>query len=116
MPKKFTIYHNPRCRKSRESLELLQHNCKDIEIIDYLKTPPTASELKKIIDKLGVQAEALIRKGESLYKEKYKDKKLTSDQWIKVMAENPILIERPIVISGDKAVIGRPPENVLSLL
>ncbi|MBX9850491.1 MAG: arsenate reductase (glutaredoxin) [Cytophagaceae bacterium] len=113
---KYTIYHNPRCRKSRETLELLQHNCKEVQIIDYLKTPPSEKELKSILSKLQLSAEELVRKGEAVYKEKYLDKKMTEDQWIQAMVKNPILIERPIVLAGNKAIIGRPPENVLTLV
>lgn len=112
----YTIYHNPRCRKSREALDLLQHHCKDLKIIDYLKTPPDEKEIKGIVKKLGIKPIDMIRKGEDVFKEKYKNKDLTDAEWIKVMADNPILIERPIVVVGEKAVIGRPYENVLSLL
>jgi arsenate reductase len=115
MKKKFIIYHNPRCRKSRESLELLQQHCKELTIIDYLNNSPTKNQLKEILVKLGMKAEDLVRKGEALYKEKYKGKSLSEDEWLKILIENPILIERPLVLSGDRAVIGRPPENVLKL-
>lgn len=110
------IYHNPRCTKSRETLELIQDSGAKVEIVEYLKNPPTATELSAILDKLGMKAEDLIRKGETVYAEKYKGKTLTEKQWIQAMVENPILIERPIVVSGKKAVLGRPPENVKKLL
>jgi len=116
MSKSFTIYHNPRCRKSREALELLQHQCKEVKIIDYLKNPPSVEELNSIIKLLGIKPEELIRKGESIYKESYKDKQLSDEEWIKVMVANPILIERPIIVDGKRAVIGRPPEKVRELL
>jgi arsenate reductase (glutaredoxin) len=116
MPKSFTIYHNPRCRKSRETLDLLKHHCKDITIVDYLKTPPDEKELKMILKKLGMKAEDLLRKGEELFKEKYKNKNFSEEEWIKVMVKNPVLIERPIVVEGNRAVIGRPPEKTLELL
>jgi arsenate reductase len=110
------IYHNPRCRKSRESLALLEQNGVQPEVIEYLNTPLQADELKQIISMLGISAEALIRKGESIYKETFKGKTLTEDQWINAMVEHPKLMERPIVVKEGKAVIGRPPEKVLTLL
>ena len=110
------IYHNPRCQKSRETLQILQEAGKDVEIIEYLKTPPTASELKTIIAQLGIKPEKLIRKGEAIFKENYKGKTFTDEEWIDIMVKNPILIERPIVIKDGKAVLGRPPENVKGLL
>lgn len=116
MPKNYTIYHNPRCRKSRETLELIMHQCKEVHIIDYLKTPPDEKELRALLKKLNMKAEDLVRKGEAVYKEKFKNKSLGEDEWIKAMVKNPILIERPIVVAGEQAVIGRPPENALKLL
>ncbi len=110
------IYHNPRCRKSRETLELLQEKGIEPEIILYLQTPPNKEELKAILSKLGIKPFQLIRKGEPIYKENFRGKELTDDQWIDAMVANPKLIERPIVIKGDKAVIGRPPVNVLQLV
>jgi arsenate reductase (glutaredoxin) len=116
LPTGFTIYHNPKCTKSRGTLALLQENAVEPRIIEYLKTPPTALELKAIIGKLGIAAEDLVRKGEEVYKANYAGKQLTAAQWIEAMVSHPILIERPIVVSGNRAVIGRPPENVKSLL
>jgi len=110
------IFHNPRCAKSRETLELLNQQCEHVTIREYLKEPPTQKDLTEILKKLSIKPEELIRKKEPLYQEKYKNKKLSGKEWIKVMSENPILIERPIVISGNKAVIGRPPEKVLDIL
>ncbi|MBN8701730.1 MAG: arsenate reductase (glutaredoxin) [Bacteroidetes bacterium] len=110
------IYHNPRCTKSRETLDLIQKKNKNVEVIEYIKTPPTEKELKEIIKMLGIKAEQLIRKKEKLFEEKYKNKKLSEDAWIKAMVKNPILIERPIIINGKKAAIGRPPEKVLEIL
>jgi arsenate reductase len=112
----FTIYHNPRCTKSRATLALLNEHGIEPKIIEYLKTPPTAKELKAIVSKLGIEPEALVRKGEDVYKEKFAGKTLTATQWIEALAANPILIERPIVVHGDQAVIGRPPENVETLI
>jgi len=114
--KKVQILHNPRCGKSREALKLLQaENC-DIEVIEYLKNIPTKKELKNILDKLGLKAFDIVRKKESVYLEKFKNKTFTNDEWIQLLIENPILIERPIVIDGYKAIIGRPPELVTDLL
>ena len=109
------IYHNPRCRKSRETLELIHNKGIEPEVILYLETPPTKKELKDIIDMLGIEPTELLRKSESIYKEEFKDEKLSDAKWIDAMVKHPKLIERPIVIKGEKAIIGRPPENVKSL-
>ena len=114
--KAFTIFHNPKCTKSRGTLALLQERGVELRVVEYLKTPPTAAELKSIVAKLGITAEQLVRKGEDVYKANYVGKTLTDAQWIDAMVKHPILIERPIVVSGDRAVIGRPPENVEPLL
>jgi arsenate reductase (glutaredoxin) len=111
-----TIYHNPKCTKSRGTLALLQERGIAPRIVEYLKTPPTAAELRAIVDKLGIEPEQLVRKGEDVYKTKYAGKTLTDAQWIEAMVREPILIERPIVVRGNRAVIGRPPENVRQLL
>jgi arsenate reductase (glutaredoxin) len=113
---KLTIYHNTRCGKSRNTLALINENNPEVEIVDYLKNTPSKEVLTSIIKKLGIKPIELIRKGEAIFKEKYKQKDLTDDQWIEAMVENPILIERPIVVKGDKAIIGRPPELVLTFL
>lgn len=111
-----TIYHNPKCTKSRGTLGLLQARGIEPRIVEYLKSPPTAGELRAIVDKLGIRPEELVRKGEDVYKAKYAGKTLTDTQWIDAMVRDPILIERPIVVRGNRAVIGRPPENVQQLL
>ncbi|MEL7001603.1 MAG: arsenate reductase (glutaredoxin) [Bacteroidota bacterium] len=111
-----TIYHNPRCGKSRQTLKLVEESGEEVEVVQYLKTPPTKEELESIIKKLAIKPEDLLRKGETIFKEKYKGKTMSDEEWILAMVENPILIERPIVIKGDKAIIGRPPENVKDLL
>lgn len=113
---KFTIYHNPKCSKSRATLALLQEHGVEPQIIEYLQRPPTQAELAAIIAKLGIEPEQLLRKGEDVYKAKYAGKTLTDAQWIDAMVSDPILIERPIVVSGKQAVLGRPPENVLELV
>jgi len=114
--KPFTIYHNPRCTKSRQTLALLQENEVEPKIVEYLATPPTAAELKSILTKLGMKPEQLVRKGEDVYRTNYAGRTLTDAQWIEAMVKHPILIERPIVVSGERAVLGRPPENVKQLL
>lgn len=110
------IYHNPRCRKSRETLQLIRDAGVEPEIVEYLKTPLDAAALKGLLQKLGMEPEALIRKGEKVFKEQYKGKNLSAAEWIKAMAENPVLMERPVVEKGAKAIVGRPPENVQALL
>jgi arsenate reductase len=111
-----SIYHNPKCSKSRETLALLRGHGVEPRIVEYLKAPPTAAELKAIIGKLGIQPEQLVRKGEEIYKTKYAGRTLTDAQWIEALVKDPILIERPIVVAGRRAAIGRPPESVLPLL
>lgn len=112
-----TIYHNPRCSKSRQTLALLEKQNLPITIIEYLKTPPDTNTLKTILKQLGITPRALLRTKEVLYKEKGLDNPhLTDNQLIQAMLENPILIERPIVVANNKAVIGRPPENALEIL
>jgi arsenate reductase len=111
----FTIYHNPRCSKSRLTLELLYGHGVEPRIVEYLQTPPTAAQLRTLIAALGIQPEQLVRKGEEVFKRRYAGRTLSDDQWIEAMIQNPILIERPIVVSGRHAVIGRPPQNVQQL-
>jgi arsenate reductase len=112
-----TIYHNPRCSKSRQTLQLIEDRGIQPRIIEYLKTPPSAEELKKILKSLGVAPRDLMRRKEAAYKEAgLDDPALTDDELIRTMVAHPVLIERPIVINGGKAAVGRPPENVLSIL
>jgi len=110
------IYHNPRCSKSRDSFNLLIEKGLDFETIEYLKTPLTKKELKDLLSKLNIPAKDLIRKGEKIFKDNYKGKEMTENQWIEAMLEFPKLIERPIIVKGNKAVIGRPIEKVIDLL
>ena len=111
------IYHNPRCSKSRQTLNLIEEAGVNPEIIEYLSTPPTEKGLDEILKMLGIEPSELLRKKESVYKELGLDqKKLSRKETIKVMIENPKLIERPIVVDGNKAILGRPPENVKKLL
>jgi arsenate reductase len=112
-----TLYHNPRCSKSREALALLEVNGCKPEVILYLENPPTAKQLKALLAQLDISAQQLLRKTEGIYKElNLDDEKLSEAALIKAMVANPKLIERPIFINGDKAIIGRPPENVLTIL
>lgn len=112
----FVIYHNPRCNKSCEALALLQQRGIEPTIIEYLKTPPTKAELRDLINKLGIKPEALLRKNEEVFKEHFSDRQLSDAECVTAMAENPVLIERPIVIIGRRAVIGRPLERINELL
>jgi arsenate reductase len=113
----FTIYHNPRCSKSRQTLQLLEDNNVTPEIVLYLESSPKAGEIKQLLKQLGIDARSLLRKGEDAYKENnLADKSLSEDDLIAAMAAYPKLIERPIVVKGNKAVLGRPPENVLALI
>ena len=110
-------YHNPRCGKSRQTLQLLQEHGVEVAIIDYLKTPPTFQQLDDIIQKLGIEPRDLMRTKEAAYKINGLDNKsLDRQALINGMINNPILIERPIVIANGKAAIGRPPEAVLTIL
>ncbi len=110
-----TIYHNPRCSKSRQTLALIEENGVKPEIIEYLAAPPTQKDLQDIVAKLKIAPRDLVRKKEA--KEAGLDLAAMSDpQVIKAMANHPAIIERPIVVKGSKAVLGRPPENVLTLL
>jgi len=112
-----TLYHNPRASKSREALALLQAKGCEPDIVLYLDTPPTAKQLKDLLTRLGINARQLIRKTEDAYKElNLADEKLSDAALIKAMVANPKLIERPIFINNGKAVAGRPPENVLTIL
>lgn len=112
-----TIYHNPRCSKSRQTLALIEEKGITPNVVLYLDTPPKKTEIKTLLKKLGITARQLLRKGEEAYKtQQLADTDLSDDALIKAMLEHPKLIERPIVVKGEHAVLGRPPENVLSLL
>ncbi|GFM64823.1 arsenate reductase (glutaredoxin) [Pseudomonas cichorii] len=112
-----TLYHNPRCSKSRGALELLQARGLTPDIVLYLETPPDAAQLRDLLAKLGIGPRQLLRSGEDDYKAlNLADPSLSDEQLIAAMASHPKLIERPILVAGDKAVIGRPPENILELL
>lgn len=111
-----TIYHNPRCMKSRQTLQLLRDNGEEPEIVEYLKTPPSPKDLKTILMKLDLKPTDILRKQEKIFKEKFKGMEFSDEEWLQVMHENPKLIERPIVVKGNKAIVGRPPENAEKLL
>jgi len=112
-----TIYHNPRCSKSCETLKLIEGRGLKPKVVTYLDTPPSAAVLKAILKKLGLKPKDVLRKGEARYAELgLQDRQLDDDALIALMVANPILIERPIVVAGDKAALGRPPENVLTIL
>lgn len=110
------IYHNPRCHKSREALAILEKSGKEFEVIHYLEQIPTKKELKAILKLLNRTAEALVRKNEPIWKENFKGKTLTEDAILEALISYPKLIERPIVIHGKKAVIGRPPIIIQTII
>ncbi len=110
------VYHNPRCSKSRCSIEYLQNKGIEFKIARYLETTLTVAELTDIIGLLGIKPVELIRKVEDLYKSEYKGKMFSDAEWIQIMAENPVLIERPIVVHNNKAVVARPVEKIDDIL
>jgi arsenate reductase (glutaredoxin) len=111
-----TIYHNPACTKSRETLALIRERGFEPHIVEYLKTPPSEAELSAIVRKLGIKPLELVRRNEQVFKDKYAGKTLADKEWIKAMVANPILMQRPIVMRGEAAAIGRPPQDVEPLL
>lgn len=110
------IYHNTRCSKSRCAIGYLEDADVDFEVVKYLEETPSKAEIKDLLKKLGIKAEELVRKGEQIFKDNYRGKTLSEEEWIDAMAEHPRLIERPIIVDGDRAIIGRPPEKVLEFL
>lgn len=114
---KITIYHNPRCSKSRQALEMLDSRGVEADIVEYLKTPPDAGQLTEILDLLGMEPRDLMRSNESEYKDnKLDDPELSREQLIQAMVDYPRLIQRPIVLGNGKAALGRPPEKILEIL
>ena len=111
-----TLYHNPRCRKSREGFSLLEKSGKDFEVIKYMETSISEEKLKEIINLLNIKPLELVRTNEAIWKSDYKGKSLSDEQVVKAMVEHPKLIERPIVINGKKAIIGRPPTQLLEII
>ena len=116
MSGKVTIYHNPRCTKSRQTLQLIRDAVVEPEIVEYLKSPPTTAEVDSILKKLKLEPLEAMRRKEGVYSELGLNGDTSREDAIRAMAENPILLERPIVVRGRKAIIGRPPENVNNLL
>jgi arsenate reductase len=110
------ILHNPRCRKSREGLKILEDSGQDFTIVEYLKEPLTKEELTDVLSKLDMSAMDLVRKNEKEWKENFMGQEMSEEEVVAAMVAHPKLIERPIVISGDRAVVGRPPENINQLL
>ena len=111
------VYFKPNCATCQTALKLMKANTKEeIQTVEYLVATPSQKEIKEILKMLGMKAEQLVRKKEPLYKEKYEGKKISNSEWIKILNENPILIERPIVVKDGKAIIGRPIETILDLL
>ena len=110
------IYHNPRCTKSRQGLEVLENSGEQFEVIKYLENIPTKDELRKVLSSLNISAENLVRKNEAIWKESYRGKSLSEEEILDAMIKYPKLIERPIVIKDNKAVIGRPTEKIYDLL
>ncbi len=111
-----TIYHNSRCSKSRCGLEILENSGKEFKIVKYLDAIPTKTELKNIIELLGINPIELVRKNESVWKENYKGKAMTDKDVLMAMIKHPKLIERPIIIKDNKAIIGRPPEKIIDFI
>ncbi len=109
---KTKIYHNTRCKKSRAGLQYLETKTNDFEIVEYLKTGISEAELKEILKKLGKKPEEMIRKQEKIFKENYKGKSFSDEEWVKIISENLKLLQRPIIVKGEKAVWGDPPENI----
>lgn len=110
------LYHNPRCSKSRQGLAILKEKNLKFEIVEYLKSPLNKEEISDIISKLKIQPIDLVRKNELVWKEKFKNKNLDNDQILSALVEYPKLIERPILVNGNSAIIGRPPEQLISII
>jgi ribosome biogenesis GTPase A len=110
------IYHNPRCSKSREACDLITGHGLNVEVVEYLKSPPSKEDLRELLKKLGMRPAEIVRRGENLFREQFAERSLSDDEWLDALVAHPILIERPIAVRGDKAIIGRPPEKILELL
>ncbi len=113
---KVTVYHNTRCSKSRETCSFLEEKQVPFNTVEYLKNPLSKAEIKALLKKLNMKAEDLVRKNEPIFKEKFAKKSYTEEQWVELLELYPVLIQRPIVVKGDKAVIGRPLENILEII
>ena len=112
---KYTVYHNPRCKKSRAGLQYLEQRTDEIEVKEYIKNPITEKELEDLLMKLNKKPHEMIRAQEAVYKSAFKGKQFNDHEWVKIMVENPKLIKRPIVVKGNKAVWGDPPEELAVL-
>ena len=110
-----TIYHKPSCSTSRQVLAMLKEKTNDIRIIQYMENPLSVDDLRALVKKLKIPASGLVRKKEALFKEKYAAKEFSEEQWIKILSEHPILMERPVVVNGNKAVLCRPKERVAEI-
>jgi len=108
----YTVYHNPRCKKSRAGLQFVKDRTEDFQIIEYLKTPLTEDDLKLIFMQLNKKPQEMVRTQEAIYKSNFKGKNFTDEEWIKIIVENPKLLKRPIVVKGNKAVWGDPAEEL----
>lgn len=113
---KTTIYHNAQCSKSREGMCVLEDLGEDVEIVEYTKDPLTEAQLTDLVRKLGIKPKQLVRTNEELYKTKYAHRKIYGKEWIRIMAKYPELIQRPIIVKGDKAIIGRPAELIVDFV
>ncbi len=116
MTEPIRIYHNPRCSKSRTACSILREKGVRAEVIEYLQTPPTRQELVALLGKLGMRPAELVRTGEAIFKAEYRGRQLSDEEWLDALVAHPVLIERPIVVAGNRAVVARPPERVLELL
>ena len=114
--KSIVIYHNSRCSKSRSVCALISERKIEAKIVEYLETPPNKAELRALLRKLGMKPAELVRRGERIYQETYANREMSDEQWLDALVAHPILIERPIVVCSERAVIGRPPEKVLTLI
>ncbi len=108
----YTVYHNPRCSKSRAGLAYVKSKTDDVEVVEYLKEPFTEDSFKKLLMKLNKKPIEMVRTQEAIYKSDYKGKNFTDDEWVKIMVDNPKLINRPIVVKDNKAVWGNPVEEI----
>ncbi len=112
----YTVYHNPRCSKCRCAVQKLEEEHKEFELVEYLKTPLTEGELVNLLQKLGIKAIDLVRKNETIFKEEFKGKELSEQEWISAMLKYPNLIQRPIIVKGDRAVLGRTAESLETII
>lgn len=112
----FTIYHNPRCKKSRAGLQYLQNKGVPYRVVEYLKEPVSREELIKLLQQLNAAPEEVVRKQEDLFRKELKGKQFSREEWIDILVENPKLLQRPIILKGHKAVVADPPEKLDSLL